>query len=121
MSYVVRIRHGINVIYLCGDATDEKTFPDLIQHYGEDFFEKREGEITILKAAHHGRSSGYNKDFVSLISPDAVIVSVGKKPSTDASNKYRQYSDNVWSTRYKGNIQIRCDSNNYYYSFEHDR
>jgi beta-lactamase superfamily II metal-dependent hydrolase len=121
MSYVVRIRYGVNVVYLCGDATNEKTFPDLIDHYGEDFFRKKEGENIILKAAHHGRSSGYNKDFVNLISPDTVIVSVGKKPKADASNRYRQHSDNVWSTRWKGNIKISCNPNNYYYSFEHDR
>jgi hypothetical protein len=39
-----------------------------------------------------------------------TIVSVGKKPSRDASNKYRQYCDNVWSTRWKGNIVFEINS-----------
>ena len=43
---------------------------------------------------------------VSLMCPQYTIVSVGKKPETDASNKYRQYSDNVWSTRWRGNITL---------------
>ena len=40
------------------------------------------------------------------MNPQFTIVSVGKKPSTDASNKYRQYSQNVWSTRWRGNIRL---------------
>jgi hypothetical protein len=40
------------------------------------------------------------------MSPQYTIVSVGKKPETDASNKYRQYCDNVWSTRWHGNIVL---------------
>ena len=38
------------------------------------------------------------------MAPTYTIVSVGKKPETDASNKYRNYSKHVWSTRWKGNI-----------------
>ena len=121
LSYVVMIKHGNIKVYLCGDATDEATFPNMIEHYGEDFFKKKDGEIVILKAAHHGRDSGYNQKFVELLQPDVVVVSVGKKPSTDASNKYRNYCDNVWSTRFKGNINIQCSENDYVANFEYDR
>jgi len=61
-----------------------------------------------LKASHHGRDSGYHQSALKLIAPRLTIVSVGLKPDTDASNKYRQQTGNrVPSTRYHGNIEIR--------------
>ncbi len=60
----------------------------------------------MLKASHHGRDTGYHQAAVKLMSPEYTIVSVGTKPDTDASNKYRQYIDNVWSTRWRGNISV---------------
>lgn len=109
LSYVILITFGKTKIYLCGDATNEITIPYMLENYGTDFFKKQDGDTVILKAPHHGRESGYHKEFVDLINPDGIIVSVGKKPETDASNKYRQHCDKVWSTRWKGNISISCD------------
>jgi beta-lactamase superfamily II metal-dependent hydrolase len=43
---------------------------------------------------------------MKLLKPKYTIVSVGKKPDTDASADYRKHSENVWSTRWKGNIHI---------------
>src|SRR5690606_26108033 len=106
LSYVLLIQYGKTKVYLCGDATKDVTLPNMLEHYGEDFFQKSNDETVILKAPHHGRDSGYHKEFLDLIKPDAVIVSVGKKPDTDASNKYRNHTKNVWSTRWKGNITL---------------
>ena len=64
----------------------------------------------VLKASHHGRDSGYHQEAVKAMSPTCTIVSVGKKPETDASNKYRQYSDVVWSTRWYGNMTLTIDN-----------
>lgn len=122
LSYVLLIQHGLTKVYLCGDATNDNTLPGIIEHYGEDYFKKKSGETVILKAPHHGRNSGYHSDFVNLLDPDAVIVSVGKKPNTDASNKYRNHSDNVWSTRWKGNISLQCRTDGRcIYEFEYNR
>lgn len=63
-------------------------------------------KTTILKAAHHGRKSGYHKEAVKQMRPVYTIVSVGKKPETDASNLYRICSEHVWSTRWKGTITL---------------
>jgi len=98
ISYVLLIRHKGRKILLPGDA-EKETWEYLVENY-EDELRK----IDILKAAHHGRDSGYYQPAVKLMSPTYTIVSVGKKPETDASNKYRQYSRYVWSTRWKGNI-----------------
>lgn len=104
MSYVLLIEYGGHKIVLGGDAEEStwkyiyETYPDLIK------------DITILKASHHGRDSGYYQPAIKHMNPMYVIVSVGKKPDTDASNKYKQYSENVWSTRWKGNIRFEINA-----------
>ncbi len=98
-SYVIRIRYGKVNVLLPGDAEDA-VWESLVEEYGDDL------SSVVLKASHHGRDSGYHENAVRHISPKYTIVSVGKKPSTDASNKYRKHSDCVWSTRWKGNIVL---------------
>jgi len=98
ISYVLLIKHRGRKILLPGDA-EEETWKYLVENYEAEL-----ANIDILKASHHGRDSGYYQPAVKLMAPTVTIVSVGKKPETDASNKYRQYSDHVWSTRWKGNI-----------------
>jgi competence protein ComEC len=60
-----------------------------------------------LKASHHGRDSGYHLEVLKLIAPRVTFVSVGRKPDTDASSKYRQQCKIVASTRYYGNMELR--------------
>jgi len=98
ISYVLLIKHRGRKILLPGDA-EEETWKYLVENYKTEL-----KNVDILKAAHHGRDSGYYQPAVKLMSPTFTILSVGKKPETDASNKYRQYSKYVWSTRWKGNI-----------------
>lgn len=104
MSYVLLIVHGGHKIILGGDAEEDtwkfidEKYPELIKN------------VRILKASHHGRNSGYYQPAVKKMSPDYTIVSVGTKPKTDATNKYKQYSQNVWSTRWKGNIVFELNS-----------
>lgn len=44
------------------------------------------------------------------MNPEYTIVSVGKKPDTDAHNKYKKYTrEKVLSTRYRGNITVTID------------
>lgn len=107
LSYVLLIRHNSRKILLAGDA-EQETWEYLLERHSEEL-----KKIDILKAAHHGRDSGYYQPAVEHMAPKYTIVSVGKKPETDASNKYRQYSENVWSTRWKGNIvfEIDCTGN----------
>lgn len=99
LSYVLRITHASRTIILGGDA-GETAWEGIFHHYGTQL------KCDILKASHHGRDSGYYQPAVEAMSPLLTIVSVGKKPDTDASNKYHSYSDNVWSTRWKGTISL---------------
>jgi competence protein ComEC len=102
LSYVLRLRYkGITVIF--GGDAEEEVWEDLVQQYGKQL------KCNVLKASHHGRDSAYHQKAVEYMSPEFTIVSVGEKPETDASNKYRLYSKNVWSTRWKGNITLSID------------
>ena len=104
MSYVLLIVYGKHKIVLGGDA-EEDTWKFITEKYP-----KLIENVRILKASHHGRDSGYYQPAVKLMSPEFTIVSVGKKPSTDATNKYKQYSPNVFSTRWKGNILFELNA-----------
>jgi hypothetical protein len=104
LSYVLRITYmGIRII-LGGDA-EEQAWESMVARYGKNL------KCDVLKGSHHGRDSGYHQEAVRLMSPQYTILSVGKKPETDATNKYRQYSDHVWSTRWRGNITLTMDNN----------
>ena len=98
MSYVVLIKYGQSKVVLGGDA--EKATWDYIVETSPSTI----SNCQLLKAPHHGRDSGYHQKAVKLMNPEYTAVSVGKKPETDASNKYRQYSRNVVSTRWHGTM-----------------
>ncbi|MEQ8417122.1 MAG: hypothetical protein RIB71_21750 [Imperialibacter sp.] len=104
MSYVILVEHAGHKFIFGGDA-EKETWEYIVENY-----EDKIKDITVLDASHHGRDSGYYQPAVKLMNPEYVIVSVGKKPSTDATNKYAQYCDNVWSTRWKGNIRFTINS-----------
>lgn len=100
ISQVLHIQYGDSSVILPGD-TSIAVQEELAQIYGESL------GSSILKAPHHGRDSGYCNEFAKLVHPDYTIVSVGKKPDTDASNKYRQHSRKVYSTRFQGTIHAQ--------------
>lgn len=104
MSYVLLVEHGGRKLIFGGDA-EKETWEYILDNY-----EAKIKNVTVLDASHHGRDSGYYQPAVKVMNPEYVVVSVGKKPSTDATNKYKQYARNVWSTRWKGNITFTINS-----------
>lgn len=98
-SYVIWLQYNGYKVVLGGDATDS-VWQSIYDKYGKGL------KCNILKASHHGRDSGYHLKAVEAMAAEFTIVSVGKKPDTDATNKYRQYSEQVWSTRWRGNIVL---------------
>jgi beta-lactamase superfamily II metal-dependent hydrolase len=114
LSYVLRITYKRMKFILGGDA-EEDVWKEIVYTYGSEL------KCDVLKASHHGRDSGYYKEAVELMNPKYTIVSVGKKPDSDASNKYRNYSDYVWSTRWRGNISFTYNGNGWSINSEYDR
>jgi competence protein ComEC len=100
LSLVLRLFHAGRSVLLPGDAEDD-AWDIMTGYYGAQL------KSDFLKASHHGRDTGYNLQAVKLISPLWTFVSVGRKPDTDASSKYRGQSPRVASTRFHGNIELR--------------
>ena len=99
LSYIIVLEYAGHKIVLGGDA-DAEVWDKLAEEDGEIL-----KDVSILKAAHHGRNSGYSQKAVSIMKPDWTICSVGKKPAQNASNKYRHYTQKkVLSTRFRGAI-----------------
>lgn len=101
LSYVLMLIYADIKILFGGDA-EKDVWDSIVKAYSEKILSSH-----ILKASHHGRDTGYHEEAVSMIKPLYTIVSVGKKPETDASNKYKKHTlKEVWSTRWKGNITL---------------
>lgn len=98
LSTVLKISHAGRSIVLGGDATGEETWPAIYP------FIDMTG-ITVLKASHHGRKTGYHQPSVKEMSPWLTITSVGTAEH-DATKSYRQYSAYTVSLRRAGNIKI---------------
>jgi beta-lactamase superfamily II metal-dependent hydrolase len=103
LSYVIQYRYAGRTVIFGGDA-EQGAWQSIYDCYGQNL------KCDVLKASHHGRDTGYHQEAVKAMSPSYTIVSVGKKPETDATNKYRQYSDEVWSTRWFGSMTLQIDA-----------
>ncbi len=100
VSIVLRLRHAGRTVLFPGDA-ESMAWDALIRLEGIGL------KSDFLKASHHGRDTGYHMETVRLIKPQMTFVSVGQKPATDASSKYRGFSNRVASTRFYGNMELR--------------
>ena len=103
-------------IVVCGD--NEKESLDILMN--RPSFKEAIANADILVAPHHGRESGYQDDFVSLVNPYLTIISDTVKSDASATDKYRAKSSGwkVWNrdggsdtrycltTRSDGNIQV---------------
>ncbi len=103
-------------LVVCGD--NEKESLDVLMN--RDSFKNAVRNADVLVAPHHGRESGYQDDFISLVNPSITIISDTAKSDASAVDKYTNKSRGwaVWdrnresSTRYclttrnDGNIQV---------------
>jgi competence protein ComEC len=94
--------HAGTSALLAGDAEEEAW--NAMEAFYRDYLQS-----DFMRASHHGRDSGYHLDSLQRIKPRAVVVSVGRKPPTDASRKYCAQCKFVMSTRYYGNIELQID------------
>ena len=83
ISLVLRITHAGVGVLLPGDA-EERAWDGMVAAYGKAL------KSRVLKASHHGRDSGFHAGAVDLIAPVVTVVSVGTKPSTDATRQVPQ-------------------------------
>jgi competence protein ComEC len=100
LSIALRLRYGERSLLLPGDIEAEG-WKEMLRIHGKGL------KSTFLKASQHGRDSAYDPGALKLIDPRITFVSVGRKPDTDASSKYRQQCPRVASTRHHGNIELQ--------------
>ncbi len=100
-SYVLKLTYAGRTIILPGDA-EASAWKSILDNPGAEAI-----ACDVLKASHHGRESGYHEEATEAMSPKVVICSVGKKPSTDASDEYASHGATVLSTRYHGTIKVK--------------
>ena len=80
----------------------------------------------ILLAPHHGRESGFHKEFVETVNPKLTIISDGIKGETSANEKYSELSSGhdvlktscnrsikrkTLSTNHEGRIKVTISKN----------
>jgi competence protein ComEC len=99
-SYVIKLSYAGRSIILPGDA-EEAAWKSMLSDLDPGLL-----ACDILKAAHHGRDSGFYQPAVEAMSPEVVICSVGEKPDTDATDDYDRIAGKVLSTRYNGTIKV---------------
>jgi len=98
LSYVLKITYkGVSVV-LGGDATADDTWRTIYPKLDMT-------GISILKASHHGRKTGYYGPAVKEMAPWLTITSVGDV-EYDATENYRRYSTYTVSLRKAGDICI---------------
>lgn len=116
-SAIVVLQLGNAKVVVCGD-NEKESFEHLMLK--SDFKETIQ-DSWVLVAPHHGRESGFYKEFVELVNPDITIVSDASQVDTTASSRYSSYSKgyNVYNaltgeskkrycltTRTDGNIEV---------------
>jgi competence protein ComEC len=99
-SHVLRIAHAGRTVILGGDA-ETLAWDEIIDEFSPSAL-----DCDVLKASHHGRLNGYVEEAAEAMNPRLVICSVGNKPTTDASSKYKASGASVLSTRYNGTIRV---------------
>lgn len=101
LSMILKISYkGVSIV-LGGDATADETWKTIYPHLNMT-------GISVLKASHHGRKTGYYGPAVKEMSPWLTITSVGEK-AYDATDNYRRYSTHTVSLLKAGDITITID------------
>ncbi|MDZ7726627.1 MAG: ComEC/Rec2 family competence protein [Candidatus Campbellbacteria bacterium] len=91
-SIIVRLDYGETSFLLTGDA-DKKTERELL-----GFYDALEADV--LKVGHHGSSTSTASEFVSAVSPEFAVISVGE------DNSYGHPTDEVLNTLEKQEVEI---------------
>jgi beta-lactamase superfamily II metal-dependent hydrolase len=97
-SMILRISYGGRVVVMGGDASADEAWAAIYAGTPMD-------GVSILKASHHGRKTGYHQPSVREMAPWLTITSVGAIEH-DATDSYREHSDYTVSLRQAGTIRI---------------
>ncbi|MDQ3396853.1 MAG: MBL fold metallo-hydrolase [Deinococcota bacterium] len=92
-----------------GDATTRT------QDYWSEAYGRRLSGVQVYKSAHHGSSTGDAPEFMRLLSPQTVVISVGEgnqygHPTPEALSSYEGAGATVYRTDRQGHITVSVSS-----------
>jgi competence protein ComEC len=105
MSIVLRLTHNGASFIFGGDA-EPPAWEDML---ADPIVKAKLRGVTVLKAAHHGRVSGYDAQAVTLMSPRCVVMSIGEDCEHEAIEHYKKHTSKVLSTYDCGDITMTVD------------
>ncbi len=101
-SLVLRLRHGDVTVLLTGD----------VEGPGEELLAP--GEVTVLKAPHHGSRTSSSAEFIHRVHPRHVIFCVGRNnrfgfPHPDVEARYAAEGARCYRTDLDGAVTVKSD------------
>ena len=103
-SIVLKMIFGNYSYMFMGDASSKV----------EQLLSKEVIDVDVLKVGHHGSKYSSKKDFLSKVTPDYAIISVGKDnsyghPSKETIDNIKKYTDKIYRTDQLGTIILTSD------------
>ncbi|MCX6354629.1 MAG: MBL fold metallo-hydrolase [Candidatus Aureabacteria bacterium] len=110
-SIVLKLTEGKVSMILPGDAELEAE-KDMIKNYGPKL------KSTVLKAGHHGSAKSSSAEFLEMVKPEVVVISVGEKnvfqlPFKEAMDRLEETGAKIYRTDYEGTITLTTDGETY--------
>lgn len=109
-SIVMHITVGSTSFMMTGDAEAgaEKAILDKYDNISS----------TILKAGHHGSDTSSSEEFIDAVSPETVIIHVGKDnkyghPMDVIMDRLTEYTDDIYTTAKNGTVTVKCYKDSY--------
>lgn len=105
-SVALRIDHGEQSFLLAADLSQEAEFELLVNE--EDL------DCDVLKAAHHGADSSSSVAFLNAVTPELVLVSVGRRnafghPNPETLERFAQQGAQVLCSDDCGSVAVSSD------------
>lgn len=108
-----RLSYGKNSILFMGDAEKSLEYQMIFQ--GEKL------DSDILKAGHHGSKTSSSEEFLKAVSPQAAIISAGRKnryghPHQEVLERLEKFGIKIFRTDLDGDIYLKSDGDMYSFS-----
>ncbi|HEX7344545.1 MAG TPA: MBL fold metallo-hydrolase [bacterium] len=105
-SMVLSVQHDSVRVLLTADI-DRDRENWLVRHYGPRL------RSQAMKASHHASSSGNSAEFLQMVDPDIIVISVGSSqwnyPSSETMERLHAFCPTVLRTDSVGTVVLRSD------------
>lgn len=106
------IQRGAFKAFLGGDS-EKDTMQGWLNQYSKVL-----KDMNVYKSAHHGSPHNDNAAFLSVVSPEVVVIGVGPNnyghPAEEAIQLYKEHSDHLYRTDLNGMVTIEVDAAGHY-------